>query len=71
MYMYMYVALLIDIHVHVYLQTQKKRKGRAKGVQYVDDGSDMADSSLLPDHHGHPTWKIENRNETHSEKHML
>ena len=57
--------------MYVLLQTQKKRKGRVKGVQYVDEGSDdVADSSLLPDQHGHPTWRIENRTETQSEKHM-
>ena len=36
----------------------------------MDEGSDgVADSSLLPDQHGHPTWRIENRNETQSENH--
>ena len=41
-----------------------------KGVQYVDEGGDVADPSLLPDQHGHPTWRIENRNETQSEIHI-
>ena len=52
----------------MHLQTQKKRKGRVKGVQYVDEDNDVADLSLLPDQHGHPTWRIEDRNNTQSDK---
>ena len=53
--MYMYV-----------LQTKKKRKGRQKGVKYEDESSDIEDSTLAPNQHGHPTWRMEDRNQVPS-----
>lgn len=43
-------------------QTKKKRKGKQKGVVYEDEGSDVDDSTLAPDQHGRPTWRMEDRN---------
>ena len=50
---------------------KKKRKGKVKGVQYVDEGGDCDDPFLISDQHGHPTWRMENRNTTHSEKRVM
>ena len=79
--MYIYVLSLkrVDfptMYMHEYVcvctltQTKKKRKGQGKGVQYEDEGSDMEDLSLLPDQHGQPTWRMENKNAPQSEEHV-
>ena len=48
-------------------QTKKKRRGRQKGVKYEDEGTDVEDSTTLaPDQHGHPTWRMEDRNQVPS-----
>ena len=42
------------------LQASKDKKRKKKGVQYLDDDESEGhtDSQLLPDEHGHPTWRI-------------
>ena len=60
--------VLSHVHQCYTQQTKKKRRRKPKGVKYEDEDSDVEDSTLAPDLHGHPTWRMEDRNPVQSKR---